>query len=258
MSTLLVDIGNTRVKWAVLRGDRFVAGEPVVHGGKPRALTTLVGLVHKTERVERVLAVNVAGRAFEQALARAARARLGVAADFVTSTRRAGGVTNGYKEVWRLGADRWVGAIGAHALARGRDVLYAMAGTALTIDLVTAAGKHRGGAIVPGPATMVASLLSGTNGIRRRAQGLAASSRSLFASDTASALAAGSQFAAAAVIDRAVEEAVRLLGRKPRVLLSGGGASGLRKHLRARAVDVPDLVLRGLAELARARSGRRS
>ncbi len=267
MSILLVDIGNTRVKWALLRGARFTPGKPIAHEGKGEALEKLVGLVSRSvarasasrsgiERaglqgagLERVVAVSVAGVRLERALSRAARAR-GVVVEFVKSGRQSGGVTNGYKDVWRLGADRWVGAIGAHALAGGRDVLFAMAGTALTIDLVTAAGRHRGGAIVPGPATMVASLLSGTHGIRRRAQGLAASSRKLFAADTASALAAGSQFAAAAFIDRAVDEAARMLGSRPVVLLSGGGAAELRRHLRSSARDVPDLVLRGLAVIA--------
>lgn len=248
MNILLVDIGNTRVKWAQLRDGRFVAGKPLVHDGEAAAIGALL---RRVKGVGRVLAVSVAGRRLDQALARESRARFGVTTEFVKSARRAGGVINGYKEVWRLGADRWVGAVGAHALARGRDVLFAMAGTALTIDLVSATGKHRGGAIIPGPATMVASLLSGTNGIRRRAQGLAASSRSLFAADTASALAAGSRFAAAAFIDRAVDEAARTLGAKPLLLLSGGGATELRRHLRNRARDVPDLVLRGLAELAK-------
>lgn len=248
MNILLVDIGNTRVKWAQLRDGRFVAGKPLVHDGEAAAIGALL---RRVKGVGRVLAVSVAGRRLDQALARESRARFGVTTEFVKSARRAGGVINGYKEVWRLGADRWVGAVGAHALARGRDVLFAMAGTALTIDLVSATGKHRGGAIIPGPATMVASLLSGTNGIRRRAQGLAASSRSLFAADTASALAAGSRFAAAAFIDRAVDEAARTLGAKPLLLLSGGGATELRRHLRNRARDVPDLVLRGLGELAK-------
>jgi type III pantothenate kinase len=252
MNTLLVDIGNTRVKWALLRGARFVPGQPIAHGGEADAVAALM---KRVKGVDRVLAVSVAGRRLDQALVRESRARFGARVEFVKSSRRAGGVMNGYKDVWRLGADRWVGAIGAHAVARGRDVLFAMAGTALTIDLVSAAGKHRGGAIVPGPATMVASLLSGTNGIRRRAQGLAASSRSLFAADTASALAAGSRFAAAAFIDRAVDEAARTLHAKPLLLLSGGGAAELRRHLRHRAKEVPDLVLRGLAELARAAPG---
>ena len=248
MNTLLVDIGNTRVKWAQLRDGRFLAGKPLVHDGKVDAIAALL---LRVKGIERVLAVSVAGRRLDQALARETRTRFGITAEFVKSSRRAGGVTNGYREVWRLDADRWVGAVGAHALARGRDVLFAMAGTALTIDLVSATGRHRGGAIIPGPATMVTSLLSGTNGIRRRAQGLAASTRSLFAADTASALAAGSRFAAAAFIDRAVDEAACTLGTKPLLLLSGGGATELRRHLRNRARDVPDLVLRGLAELAK-------
>jgi hypothetical protein len=48
-----------------------------------------------------------------------------------------------------------------------------------------------------------------------------------------------------------VDEAARTLGTKPLLLLSGGGATELRRHLRNRARDVPDLVLRGLAELAK-------
>jgi type III pantothenate kinase len=248
MSILLVDIGNTRVKWALLDGARFTLRKPLVHEGKGEVLASLMRRAGAD--VERVLAVSVAGAQLDRALTQAARARK-LRVEFVKSVRRAGGLSNGYKDVWRLGADRWVGAIGAHALAKGRDVLFAMAGTALTIDLVTAAGQHRGGAIIPGPATMVASLLSGTHGIRRRAQGLRASSRKLFAADTASALAAGSQFAAAAFIDRALAEATKAGGSRPLLLLSGGGASGLRRHLHGRARVVPDLVLRGLAVLAR-------
>jgi hypothetical protein len=84
-----------------------------------------------------------------------------------------------------------VSSIGAHALAGGRGVVIANAGTALTIDGRHRRGRHRGGAIVPGPKVMVESLLVGTHGIRRRAQGSDASARTLFATDTASALAAG-------------------------------------------------------------------
>jgi type III pantothenate kinase len=195
----------------------------------------------------------VAGTRLERALIAAAQRRYGLRPQFVQSTRSACGVTNGYREVWRLGADRWVGAIGAFRLARGRDVLVANVGTALTVDLVTAAGRHRGGAIIPGPATMVAGLLSGTHGIRRRARGGTASKKRLFAGDTASALAAGSRFAAAAFIDRAVAQATRLLGTSPLLMLSGGGAAELRPLLDHAPRVVPDLVLRGLAACAAAR-----
>ncbi len=247
MTILLVDIGNTRVKWATLRGSRLGPARALAHGGAAAAFDKLL---RRAPRPERIVAVNVGGRKLERALESAARRRWKLRPVFMRSTRRMAGVTTGYEDVWRLGADRWVSAVGAHALSRGRDVLVVSVGTALTVDLVTAAGGHRGGAIVPSPSTMVWSLLSGTHGIRRRANGGRASTRKLFAADTASALAAGAQFAAAAFIDRAVREAARLLGRRPLVLLTGGGADGLRRHLQTPVRRVPDLVLRGLAACA--------
>jgi type III pantothenate kinase len=241
MSTLLVDIGNTRVKWALLRGGSPRSAAALAHGGSADAMKTLVRRLPRD--VDRVLAVSVAG-------ARAIRARYAFRPEFIRSSRVAGGVTNGYRDVWRLGVDRWVGAIGAFHLAGGRDVLVASIGTALTIDLVSAQGRHQGGAIIPGPDTMVDSLLAGTNGIRRRAAGLRASARSLYARDTASALAAGARFAAAAFIDRAVREAMRAQGSRPLLVLTGGGAAQVRPLLGSGCRVVPDLVLRGLAACA--------
>lgn len=252
MSTLLVDIGNTRIKWALLRGAAPSRVSAQAHEGD---VNIIAAVMRRAPRgIDRILAVNVAGVRFERALSQAARARFGVAPEFIRSGRAACGVVNGYREVWRLGADRWMGVIGAHRLvggkARGADALVVNVGTALTVDLVTAAGRHRGGAIVPGPATMVASLLAGTNGIRRRARGVRPSARRLFAADTASALAGGARFAAAAFIDRAVAEATRVVGSQPVLILSGGGAPELKPLLAHRARLVPDLVLRGLAACA--------
>jgi type III pantothenate kinase len=208
-------------------------------------------LVRRLPRgVERIVVVSVAGGLMDRALAKAVQLRFGFRPEFLRSSRSTAGVINGYRDVWRLGADRWVAAVGAFHLARGRDVLVANVGTALTVDLVSATGRHRGGAIIPGPATMVESLLSGTHGIRRRARGVRASARSLFAADTASALAAGSRFAAAAFIDRAAREAASALGSRPLLLLSGGGAAELRPLLQYPVRVVPDLVLRGLAACA--------
>jgi type III pantothenate kinase len=252
MSDLLVDIGNTRAKWAVLRGGRLSPARAVVHGGKASAMRALVRAA--PPGVDNVVAVCVAGSALERALAAAVRARFGVATRFVRSTRRAGGVRNGYRETWRLGADRWVAVIAAHALARGRAVLVANVGTALTLDAVTGEGRHIGGAIAPAPATMIASLLAGTHGIRRRARGSRAAgarARRLFATDTASALESGASYACAALIERAVGEARRALGRRPLLLLTGGGAPQLRPHVSGPMRLVPDLVLRGLATLAK-------
>jgi type III pantothenate kinase len=247
---LLVDIGNTRVKWATLRGSKQSRMQAAAHQDSGLALRALVRDAPRD--VSRVIVVSVVAEALSRVLDDAVRRRFGVEPEYIRSTRRACGVTNSYRDTWRLGADRWVSAIGAHALANGRSVVVANVGTALTIDVVAASGRHRGGAIIPGPGVMVESLLAGTHGIRRRALGQEATVRSLFAIDTASALAAGSRFAAAAFIDRAVDEAARAFRGRPVLFLTGGAAPYLRRHLESTPRIVPDLVLRGLAEFARA------
>jgi type III pantothenate kinase len=253
MSILLVDIGNTRAKWAVLRGERLSAPRALAHRDGRAGFAALVTAVPRD--VERVIAVSVMGQRSERALSAAVRARFGLRTEFVRSTRQAAGVRNAYRDVWRLGADRWVGVIAAHALAGGRAALAVSVGTALTVDAVAGDGTHLGGAIAAGPDTMISSLLSGTQGIRRRAKGSrsgARRSRGLFAADTASALDAGAAFAAAAFIDRACVEARTTFGARPMLLLTGGAARALQPYIKSAFRVVPDLVLRGLAVLATA------
>jgi type III pantothenate kinase len=125
-------------------------------------------------------------------------------------------------------------------------------GTAMTLDLVDAKGRHRGGAIVPAPSLMVESLLSETHGIRRRAQG-GSGGKQLFARSTRAAIAQGARYAAAAVADRAVLEARAVLGGRPLVLLTGGAADSIRPLIRSSHRHIPDLVLRGLAVIASVR-----
>jgi type III pantothenate kinase len=261
VSILLVDIGNTRAKCAVLRGTRLSAPHALPHRTGTAGVAALLRNVPRD--IQRVVAVCVMGARYERALAAAVRARFGLRTKFIRSTRAAAGVRNGYRDTWRLGADRWVGVIAAHALARGRPALVVNIGTALTVDAVTGNGRHLGGAIVPGPNTMIESLLAGTHGIRRRAQGAramrgraqgarpgASRARALFAADTASALDAGAAFTAAAFIDRSLAESRRVLGGRPLLLLSGGAAPALRPYIKSPVRMVPDLVLRGLAVLA--------
>jgi type III pantothenate kinase len=246
---LLVDIGNTRIKVSLLERAKMSAMLAAPHERKPSVIRRVIASA--PDGIERVVAVNVAGVKLERALVAAVKQRYGVACEVVHSSRAACGVRNGYKDAWRLGDDRWVGAIGAHDLARGRTVVFANAGTALTVDTVTADGRHRGGVIVPGPGTMVDTLLAGTAGIRRRATGVAASARTPFASNTASALAAGAAFAGAALIDRVVAEAAREFGGRPLLLLAGGSAELLSPHIKSAFRTAPDLILRGLAVVAR-------
>jgi len=246
---LLVDIGNTRIKWARFDGRRLGRQHAAVHSGW--GVEDFARRVIGSARgIERIVVASVAGSRVNKNLAAAARRAGGAAPEFVVSRRRAGGVTAGYLEPWRLGVDRFVAVIGAHHLSKGKAVCVVGVGTAMTIDLVGADGRHWGGAIIPAPGLMVGTLLRNTNGIRRRAQGGARGGTTLFGRSTRAAIVQGSRYAAAAVIDRAVVEARTLVGRAPLVMLTGGEAPAVQPLLRSGSVIVPDLVLRGLAVLS--------
>ena len=250
MSVLLIDIGNTRIKWARFDGQRLGRQRAAVHSGWDGE-DYARRVIGSGRRLDRILVASVAGARVNRSLALAARRARAPAPEFVVSQRRAAGVTSGYLEPWRWGVDRFVAAIGAYHLAKGRAVCVVGVGTAMTIDLVDAAGRHRGGAIIPAPTLMVDTLLKNTDGIRRRAQGGAGGGNSLFGRSTRAALVQGSLYAAAALIDRAVGEARALVhGRSPLVVLTGGGAPSVQPLVRSACVSVPDLVLRGLAAIS--------
>ncbi len=271
MILLLVDIGNTRVKWARLADGqmgkqlaaanagwgareyaRRVIGRGWTVGRRPGAgLAGEAGRGRGAVGSGRIVVSSVAGDDVNDAFIAAALEAGAPVPEFVTSERSAAGITTDYLEPWRLGVDRFIGAIGAHHLASGQPVCVVNVGTAITIDLVDGSGRHHGGAIVPGPALMVSSLLTQTNGIRRRANGGPAGSTGMFAKTTRTAIGEGARHAAAAVIDRAIEEARIRLGSRPLVLLTGGGSADIKPLIRSTSVSLPDLVLHGLAVWAR-------
>jgi type III pantothenate kinase len=245
---LLVDIGNTRVKWARLADGRM---------GKQRAAANAGWDVRDYARrvigrgwsgqEDRIIVSSVAGKEINGSLVAAATEAGAPTPEFVVSARSAAGITTEYLDPWRLGVDRFVGAIGAYHLASGEPVCVVSVGTAITIDLVDGRGRHHGGAIVPGPALMVSSLLTQTNGIRRRATGGPGGVTGLFARTTRTAIGEGARYAAAAIVDRAIEEARIQLGKRPLVLLTGGGSTDIKPLICNSAVSLPDLVLHGLA-----------
>jgi type III pantothenate kinase len=251
VNELLIDAGNTRLKWATLRGARL--GRAQALDWNARSMDRVARAVMRTN-AERVLICSVAGASFERTLRRAARLAGKRAPQFVRSTRRAAGVRNGYLDTWRLGADRWVAMLGARALHPTRPLCVVDVGTALTIDLMDSLGRHRGGLIVPGPTLMVDALLNDTAGIRVRAGRNVRVSRragALFGRSTRAGLLGGSTMACAALIERALTEARRELQARPLLLLSGGGAAQVAPLLSVPHRRVDGLVLHGLALLAR-------
>lgn len=247
MRALLVDIGNSRIKWAWRTDSRLGKAQAADYSGW-RARDYARRVIGSRLDIERILVASVAADDVSDVLTAGARLAGAPEPERVTTRRRACGVTIAYADPWRLGVDRLLAMIAAHRRFPGGPVCAVAVGTALTIDLVGADGRHRGGAIIPAPSLMVESLFNGTSGIRRRAQGGAnGRGRALFGRSTRAAVEQGARFAAAAAVDRAVSEARALVGRTPKLVLTGGAAPGLRPLIRSASVFVPDLVLEGLA-----------
>ena len=247
MIQLLIDAGNTRLKWAAVRGQRLARTHAA--DWNERTVTRTARRIFN-RRYERVLVCSVAGVALERALRRAARASGSAAPQFIRSARRAAGIRNGYLQPWRLGADRWVALLGARARHPGRALCIVDVGTALTIDLLDNRGQHRGGLLTPGPALMVDALLRDTAGIRRRAGRRphpGARAVAPFGRSTRAGLLSGSALACAALIERALREARSELGVRPRLLLAGGAVAPLAFFLRVAYERVDALVIEGLA-----------
>ena len=149
---LLFDIGNTRIKWAYDTGSELLDPGEVAHRGA--AAGDAVSFVTQLRSdIESAWAINVAGEELESALSDAVLKHLGMPLRVAKTTQTCGAVVNGYSAIEQLGADRWAAIVGAWNHYR-KDVCVVDAGTAVTIDLVQADGRHQGGFILPGARLM--------------------------------------------------------------------------------------------------------
>lgn len=245
MSTWLFDLGNSRLKMALL-GDA---------GSGKAGLDGALGVAHDGMALPSGWDARLPARFDEAIVASVASPGLAVQLLDVLTTRcdrislartaaTFAGVRVAYAEPRRLGVDRFLALLAAHARAP-RPWLVVGVGTALTIDLLDGDGVHRGGRIAPSPTLMREAL-------HARAAQLPASGGvyAEFASDTDAALASGCEGAALALVERSLSAGAALLDATPTLLLHGGGAQALRAQLPG-ADFAPDLVLEGLACWAR-------
>lgn len=245
---LLVDVGNTRAKWAVLSGGRLAGSGAVMHRGVPSA-DWVRGLDNAAVACERILVSNVAGPAVAHAIGEWALARHGLKPEFVRASREAGGIRNAYEHAEALGPDRWLGMIGAWQRAPGPLVCIA-AGTAMTLDAVDAGGVHLGGLIVPGCDLMIDTLMRRTSDIAQAAQLAPPAGGGMLGHNTAAAIQLGSAHALAALAVRTIDWVTGVVGARPRVYLGGGDAGRIEPLLGVPVEVTSGLVLEGLAYLA--------
>ncbi|WP_420994132.1 type III pantothenate kinase [Cupriavidus sp. 30B13] len=262
---LLVDIGNTRLKWAWCAQALPAAGAAAAEGplptpwqhagaaahGEPAVLLAQWGALRDAAAGARpqVWVSNVAGAEVAASLQAALDTVFGAGTGvtWVRSAPRFGGLVNGYRDPGQLGVDRWTGSIGARRYRPQGALLIVTAGTATTLDVVSAQDRFEGGLILPGMDLMLGALARNTAQLPALAAGDAGLSAP-WADNTRDAIAAGCLAAQAGAVERTWRA---LAARGPaRCLLSGGA-----RHILANALSMPfeqhdNLVLLGLHVMA--------
>lgn len=244
MTQWLFDLGNSRVKCAPLHADGTLGEMHAIAYGENviAALDAVLSTATRDEAASAVLA-SVASPTRTAAIVDWLATRFTTISIARTAPVLAG-VRIAYEEPARLGVDRFLTLLAARR--RGaRPWLIVGVGTAVTVDLLDAQGRHRGGRIAPSPRLMRDALHAAAGQLP--AQG---GQYAEFANDTVDALASGCEGAAWGLIERSLRQAHDLLGERPVLLMHGGGADALREQMREGEL-APALVLEGLAVWAR-------
>ena len=272
---LLIDAGNTRVKWALAAPDAplgtWLAQGAVMHADIAELQTAweaaLAAAGVSAQAIKRVLIANVAGNALRVQLEYVLQKTLGdtgmlaappnpahrepgsdpvrgptpsvTGLEWFASLPALAGLTNGYRNPMQLGCDRFSAAIAGHQLAPGRAIIVANCGTATTIDAVTPDGVFLGGMILPGLGLMASSLARNTAQLPQIAQDgkLPAG----FADNTDDAILSGCLAAQSGAIEHAC-----LVHGAQECIISGGAAPYIAPMLKVPYRVVDNLVLIGL------------
>lgn len=254
MAFLVIDIGNTRLKWG-LYAKPEPGAELLGHGAVVLEDIDDLWAAHWAQlpyRPTAMLGCVVAGEAIKRRVEEQLLAGWALKPHWVASSLHAGGVTNGYEHPQRLGADRWAAMIGARqrALRAAPDapspVLAVMVGTAVTVDAVDAHGRFLGGLILPGFGLMYRALESGTAGLK-----VPTGEVKGFPTNTSDALMSGGTDAIAGAIGRSWRRLRDHTGQPPLLIMSGGAVSRLSNDSELTAHDVVEnLIFEGLLTLA--------
>ena len=239
---LLVDIGNSRIKWSS-RNTRGTGRLHAVVYTKENVSACLDTKWHKLQRPGQVWVANVAGKAVAEQITRWTITHWGIKPRFATVSGVSGRVRNAYTEPGRLGVDRWLALI-ATWRKHGTAACIVDCGTAVTIDGLDGTGRHLGGLILPGVSMMQQALYQNASGISAAGKGRVL--RGL-AKDTHQGVLTGCTVAIVALIDRIVNILKKDVTGKLTCVITGGAAKEIMPLLATRFIHEPLLVLEGLA-----------
>lgn len=249
MTFLAIDIGNTRLKWALYDAPRPGA----------RLLAQGAEFLEQIDRLaegpwaalpapQRMLGCAVAGDAVRRRVEEQMEIWDAVP-HWAASSAAEAGLANGYDHPSRLGTDRWVAMIGARqrVLARGpaRPLVVVMVGTAVTVEAIDTGGHFLGGLILPGHGIMLRALETGTAGLH-----VPTGEVRPFPTNTSDALTSGGTYAIAGAVERMAQHLAQRCGEEPVGIMTGGAGWKMAPSMTRPFELVENLIFDGLLEIA--------
>jgi type III pantothenate kinase len=252
MTFLALDVGNTRLKWALYESPQPGA-RVLAHGAQfLEQIETLADGDWRNLPVPRwVMGCVVAGDPVKRRVMDQIEQLPGWDAvpQWVVATAQEAGLTNGYDHPTRLGSDRWVAMIGArqHLELQGLHTpcMVVMVGTAVTVEAIDPAGRFLGGTILPGHGIMLRALESGTAGLH-----VPTGQVCDFPTNTSDALTSGGTFAIAGAVQRMADNLQRHCGQPPVCFMTGGAAWKMAPSMSLPVQLIDSLIFDGLLVIA--------
>jgi type III pantothenate kinase len=240
---LLIDLGNSRLKWGQLQGETIAAQMAVDHlqsDWQSQLFKTWQSLTTPEKLV--ISSVATSGKLADViALAKQLWPQIEIL--LPGSVAQGFGVKNAYEYPQKLGIDRWLCLIAARHFYREAAWIIDC-GTAITIDFIDEQGIHEGGLIAPGLTLMKKSLSQNTAALHVNTQAYPTQ----LANFTEAAIFTGTLYAAVGLI----EQALKTKPATAMIVLTGGDAELIRRNLLQHTATIdPDLVLKGLAVFIR-------
>ncbi len=241
---LLLDLGNSRLKWAFAETRLENGGDLAWEQANLR--DPLRRHWRQAAAPSRVVGASVTGPQ-RRTLVEELLDELGwPRAEWLRSPASRGAWINAYPQPQGLGIDRCLAMLAALDAGQAPCVI-ASCGTALTIDALAGDGRHLGGQIVPGINAMMSALHDAVPGLPDARDGRCVA----LAHNTVDAMHSGAWHASAGAIEHFLESAADATGFSPRLLLCGGHADAVAALLRVRSEILPQAVLKGLLAWSR-------
>jgi len=244
-NTLLIDAGNSALKWAVTDAHDFSNMRTKYYTDEVTA-DFFIECWKSLDKPITIIACCVAQNQIWQALVMACDELWKMDIHKVESLSEGYGLVNGYDIASDLGSDRWCAMIGAYHVVDSAFIVVD-AGSALTIDMVNESGQHLGGYISPGVNTMKKSLGMHTAQVKVDTDQTSSPSLSL-ARSTKECVEAGIYLSVVKMIESVFEKESEQV-KSLQCFITGGDAKLIANLLSFKCVMMPDIVLRGLAEI---------